>query len=156
MSFSFAYLATVILALGTGLGLGWFLGLRKRSNRDVIVDLEQRLERALESRADYESEVTEHFAQTAQLFDRLTNDYRAVYQHLAIGAEKLSDGSVKLDPAILTIDDQNDISPYMLDVAPPLDYAPKKDSQTQGQLAEDFGLEKSTIPSDSHEHRPSF
>lgn len=156
MSFSFAYLATAILALGIGLGIGWFFGLRKRSNRDVIIDLEQRLERALESRADYEAEVTEHFAQTAQLFDRLTNDYRAVYQHIAIGAEKLSDGSVKLDAAVLTVDDQNDISSYMLDIAPPLDYAPKKDSQRQGQLAEDFGLEKSTIPDDSHPHRPSF
>ena len=156
MSFSFTYLAIAILALGMGLGMGWFLGLRKRSNRDVVIDLEQRLERALESRADYEAEVTEHFAQTAQLLDRLTNDYRAVYRHLAIGAEKLSDGSVKLDAPVLTIDDQNDISSYMLDVAPPLDYAPKKGPQSQGQLAEDFGLEKSTIPSDSHEQRPSF
>ena len=156
MSFSFVYLAIAALALGTGLGAGWFLGLRKRSNRDVIIDLEQRLERALESRADYQAEVTEHFAQTAHLFERLTNDYRTLYSHMALGADKLSDGSVKLNPAMLNQDNENDISPYILDAAPPLDYAPKKDPQDQGQVAEDFGLEKSTIPGENYEYRSGF
>ena len=156
MSFSFAYLATAVLALGIGLGTGWFLGLRKRSNRDVVVDLEQRLERALESRADYEAEVTQHFAQTAHLFEQLTSDYRAVYRHMALGADKLSDGSVKLNATILSQNDQNDVSAYLLNTAQPLDYAPKKDPQDQGQLAEDFGIEKSTIPVENHEYRSGY
>ena len=63
-------IATAVLSLGVGLAGGWLLGMRRKSKRDVIMDLEARLERAIESRADYEAEVAEHFATTAQLLNR--------------------------------------------------------------------------------------
>ena len=89
-------IATALLALCIGLAVGWAMGLRRKSKRDVIIDLETRLERALESRADYEAEVAEHFARTAELLNRMTEDYQQVYSHLASGADKLCEGSVDI------------------------------------------------------------
>ena len=147
--------ATAIIALGIGLAVGWTLGLRRKSKRDVILDLEHRLERALESRADYEAEVAEHFAQTAQLLNRMTEDYRAVYSHVASGADKLCDGEIKMPPAALSAapDDDAEIPPTMIDVVQPLDYAPRKDPDEQGQLSETFGMEKTDMESASISER---
>ena len=135
--------AVALIALAAGLALGWTLAGRKRSKRDVIIDLETRLERALESRADYEADVAEHFAETAQLLHKLTNDYRAVYSHLASGADKLCDGEVTISPAALeNVTEAADIPAQLVDVMQPLDYAPRKTPDEQGQLSETFGLEK--------------
>lgn len=139
--------ATALVALGIGLGAGWNLASRKRSKRDVIMDLENRLERALESRADYEAEVAEHFSQTADLLNKLTSDYRAVYNHLASGADKLCDGEVTIPPAALSqARDEAEVPAHMADVMQPLDYAPRKTADEQGQLSETFGLEKPPEP----------
>jgi uncharacterized protein len=135
--------AVGLIALAAGLAIGWILAGRKRSKRDVIIDLETRLERALESRADYEADVAEHFAETAQLLNKLTNDYRAVYSHLASGAEKLCDGEVNISSAALeNVTETADIPAQLVDVMQPLDYAPRKTPDEQGQLSETFGLEK--------------
>ena len=137
--------ATALVALGVGLAAGWTLGLRRKSKRDVIMDLEHRLEKALESRADYEAEVAEHFGRTAQLLNRMTEDYREVYNHLATGADKLCDGAVSIPPASLaaTSGDDSEIPAGMIDLMQPLDYAPRKSPDEQGQLSETFGLDKS-------------
>jgi len=136
--------ATALVALGVGLAAGWTLGLRRKSKRDVILDLEHRLEKALESRADYEAEVAEHFAQTAQLLNRMTEDYRAVYGHLAAGADKLCDGQVDISPTTFAsaLEDNAEIPANMIGVVQPLDYAPRKSPDEQGQLSESFGMDK--------------
>lgn len=143
MSPTLIIVATALIALSVGLLVGWLMGSRRRSKRSVILDLENRLERALESRADYESEVSEHFARTAQLLDRMTDDYKAVYNHLAGGADKLCDGAVNIPPAALGApsEDEAEIPPNIVDIMQPLDYAPRKDPSEQGQLSETFGLE---------------
>jgi len=144
MSSTLAMVAIALLALGAGLAVGWTMGTRKRSNRDVVIELETRLERALESRADYEAEVAEHFGQAAQLLNKLTDDYRAVYNHLAAGADKLCDGEVTIPPASLVRQgDGAEIPAHMSDITQPHDYAPRKAPDEQGQLSETFGLERS-------------
>ena len=137
-------IATALLALCTGLAVGWAMGLRRKSKRDVIIDLETRLERALESRADYEAEVAEHFARTAELLNRMTEDYQQVYSHLASGADKLCEGSVDIpSSASLLADSSNEaLSADVIDTFQPLDYAPRKSPDEQGQLSETFGLDK--------------
>ena len=138
-------IATAVLSLGAGLAGGWLLGMRRKSKRDVIMDLEARLERAIESRADYEAEVAEHFATTAQLLSRMTQDYREVYNHLASGADSLCDGEVSMPSAstlLETIGDDQEVSGNLLDVVPPLDYAPRKSPDEKGQLSETFGLDR--------------
>ena len=137
--------ATALLGLGIGLAVGWLLGMRRKSKRDVILDLEARLERAIESRADYEAEVAEHFAKTAQLLNRMTQDYREVYNHLASGADNLCDGEVNIPSAttlLETAEDGQEVPGNLVDVVPPLDYAPRKSPDETGQLAETFGLDR--------------
>ena len=137
--------ATALLGLGIGLAAGWLLGMRRKSKRDVILDLDARLERAIESRADYEAEVAEHFAKTAQLLNRMTQDYREVYSHLASGADTLCDGEVNIPSAktlLETSDDGQEVPGNLVDVVPQLDYAPRKSPDETGQLAETFGLDR--------------
>ena len=138
-------IATALLSLCTGLAVGWAMGLRRKSKRDVIIDLETRLERALESRADYEAEVAEHFARTAELLNRMTEDYQQVYSHLASGADKLGEGNVDIPSSASLLADRSDdeaLSADVIDTLQPLDYAPRKSPDEQGQLSETFGLDK--------------
>ncbi len=137
--------ATALLSLGVGLACGWLLGIRRKSKRDVILDLEARLERAIESRADYEAEVAEHFATTAQLLNRMTRDYREVYNHLATGADSLCDGEVTIPSAATLLEtpsDTQEVPGNLVGVVPPLDYAPRKSPDEKGQLSETFGLDR--------------
>jgi len=135
------------LILGGGIGgaIGWYWALSSRGDnkRRLIMELESQLDQARQSRADYEAEVSEHFSQTADLLHKLTDDYRAVYTHLAEGAEQLCGDQVSISKAALSAPDASlSDKPHLVEVAQPLDYAPKKPDE-QGQLSETFGLDKS-------------
>ena len=132
--------------VGGGIGgiVGWYLALNARGDkRKVIMDLESQLDQVKQDRADYEAEVSEHFSLTADLLNKLTSDYRAVYTHLADGAEQLCGDRISISEAALTAPAADSIDkPHLVEVEPPLDYAPKKPDE-QGQLSETFGLDKS-------------
>ena len=128
-------------AIGGTIGWYWAMSARGDNKRRLILDLETQLEQASQSRADYEAEVAEHFSQTADLLHKLTDDYRAVYTHLADGAQHLCGDQVNIAEAALTAP-ADDAKPHLVEVAQPLDYAPKKPDE-QGQLSETFGLDKS-------------
>jgi uncharacterized membrane-anchored protein YhcB (DUF1043 family) len=135
------------LVFGGAIGgaLGWYLALNSRGDnkRKVIMELESQLDQARQSRADYEAEVSEHFTQTAELLHKLTDDYRSVYTHLAKGADQLCGDHVSISAAALSAPvDPSGAQSQGVDVAQPLDYAPKKPDE-QGQLSETFGLDKS-------------
>ena len=133
-----------IIGGGIGGGVGWYLALNARGDkRKVIMDLESQLDQIKQDRADYEAEVSEHFSQTADLLNKLTSDYRAVYTHLADGAEQLCGDRISISEAALTAPAADSIDkPHLVEVEQPLDYAPKKPDE-QGQLSETFGLDKS-------------
>ena len=132
--------------VGGGIGgvVGWYLALNARGDkRKLIMDLESQLDQVKQDRADYEAEVSEHFSQTADLLHKLTSDYRAVYTHLADGAEQLCGDRISISEAALTAPATDSIDkPHLVEVEQPLDYAPKKPDE-QGQLSETFGLDKS-------------
>ena len=137
----------IAIFIGGGIGgaLGWYLALNTRSEnkRKVIMDLQSELEQAKQGRSDYEAEVSEHFSQTADLLQRLTCDYRAVYTHLAEGAEHLCGDRVNiLEETLASSEGRVVDQPQLLETAQPLDYAPKKPDE-KGQLSETFGLDKS-------------
>ena len=141
--------SALIIALLAGVGIGgfagWFWAIKTRNDnkRKLILELENQLEEAQRSRRDYESEVTAHFNTTANLFNKLSKDYRAVYAHLARGADQLCDDNVSMSDSPLPLsENESEIHPQFLDLDQPLDYAPKKPDE-QGQLSETFGLEKS-------------
>src|SRR5262245_9019351 len=92
----------VRLILGAGLmfGVGLWLGLRLgRTRQGNAAQREaEALKNALRQRQEefghYQAQVRHHFTQTADLLQTLTADYRAVYEHLAAGAQALCDGQV--------------------------------------------------------------
>lgn len=92
----------------------------------------------------------EHFAETAELLNRMTGSYRELHNHLAKGAQKLCGDNAtrhllarnpvrELDYVEQEVDTEALAS---VELRPPLDYAPK-DPEAPGQLSEGYGLEKS-------------
>jgi uncharacterized membrane-anchored protein YhcB (DUF1043 family) len=64
-------------------------------SREELQRSQQALLRSQEEVGQYRTQVTQHFLQTADLLQTLTLNYRAVYDHLAVGAAALCDGQVK-------------------------------------------------------------
>ena len=142
-------IATAILAALAGLALGIAIYRLVGSSASKVRDLEKKLAHEQENNQQYKSSVTQHFSETASLLTDLTLKYKDIHDHLASGADQLcrdEQGRLLLSdsPAKLRIEEHTETSPQVDDdtVVPPLDYAPKTDSDPSGQLAEDFGLEK--------------
>ena len=137
----------IALIIGGVIGslIGWYSALASRGDnkRKIILELESQLDQARQNKVDYEAEVTEHFSRTADLLNKLTDDYRSVYTHLANGADQLCGDQISMsEPALSAPPHDAADKPQLVEVAQPLDYAPKKPDE-QGQLSETFGLEKS-------------
>ena len=137
----------IALIIGGAIGslIGWYSALASRGDnkRKIILELESQLDQARQNKVDYEAEVTEHFSRTADLLNKLTDDYRSVYTHLANGADQLCGDQISMsEPALSAPPHDETDKPQLVEVAQPLDYAPKKPDE-QRQLSETFGLEKS-------------
>lgn len=143
-----ALIMFVIAGTLAGLIIGVLLGLR-RSPAVKAADLEKQLSAMQQEQEDYQHQVTQHFSETAQLLDQLTNSYRDVHNHLAQGAQTLCD-SESISQAIEQLPGSKpqieaDVAPLDDDTPrPPLDYAPRQDPAAKGVLDEEFGLEKKT------------
>ena len=132
-----------VAGLVVGLGLGLLLGQRTSTAGQKHREVERKLDQVLQDKKAYEDEVVEHFSETAQLLNQLTNSYRDVHNHLAGGAEQLcmGKGPVALDQ-IGSSTDPAEIPQHMADIQPPLDYAPKTSPDEKGMLNEEFGLDR--------------
>ena len=129
----------IVFAIGGG--AGFFIARQIKDQRTL--ELEKQLESTKNALSDYQQDVQNHFLKTSLLFNKLTDDYRSVYAHLADGAEQLCGDRVNIsDTALTAPSDATSEKPHLVEVAQPLDYAPKKPDE-QGQLSEDFGLDKS-------------
>jgi hypothetical protein len=94
----------VIVMFGAGLLIGLRLGRTRQDDatRREAEELKAALRQSQEESRQYQAHVTHHFTQTADLLQTLTADYRAVYEHLAAGAQTLCNGQVKaLNPEAL-------------------------------------------------------
>ena len=74
-----------LLGLTLGCIAAYFAFSRKRKTRQLQSELNEFKERF----TDYSDTVTEHFMQTSHLVQEMTASYRAVYEHLASGAQNL-------------------------------------------------------------------
>jgi uncharacterized protein len=122
-----------------GLGLG---ALSYHLLRNFIQggNLEQRLHQAESNFEGYQRDVAEHFAQTSQLVNNMTQSYREVHEHLASGALKLATPAISrqiLDSANSHL--SGNTKAYLKEqrVEPPRDWAPKS-AGSKGTLSEDF------------------
>ncbi|MAE94105.1 MAG: hypothetical protein CL910_05540 [Deltaproteobacteria bacterium] len=94
-----------LLVLLAGMLLTFWLGRRTSEGRAQVRELEGALEDARAERervegelGTYKGRVADHFAETSQKLHDLTLQYRAVYDHLAVGASDLCPESLeKLD-----------------------------------------------------------
>jgi uncharacterized protein len=78
-----------LLLVAVGIALGYSLGRLWPGGADRITSLERERDAAREDLATYRRDVSAHFERTAQLFDKVTADYRGLYEHLAQGSRQL-------------------------------------------------------------------
>ncbi|NND38618.1 MAG: YhcB family protein [Pseudomonadales bacterium] len=141
-----------IAAAVSGLLLGAGLHRSVGSSSAKVRKLKQALEQAKAQNRDYQSDVAEHFSQTAEMLNGLTRQYKSIHDHLAGGAEKLCRdpaGHTLLaggGPVQLSIEERRNDAEMRAkheeaNLQPPLDYAPKTETRS-GTLSEEYGLEK--------------
>ena len=82
------WIALLLLFLA-GLGIGFLWGRSTTDASRKAEKLDQELRETRTALEAYKDEVNAHFATTAQLVEQLTENYKAVYRHLAEGSEKL-------------------------------------------------------------------
>lgn len=134
-------LTTLLITAGTTFIIGGLLSLQLTrslsASEQKTRSLEARLQDAEESLANYQQEVTEHFAETAQLVNNLTQDYKEVHQHLAGSALKLANVDISRQLLSTNIDNQEgELNVGEEAFQPPKDWAP-----SEGTLSEDYGLD---------------
>ena len=78
-----------LLVIAVGIALGFSVGRLWPGSSKKIAELERERDAAREDLKDYRQEVGAHFETTAALFDKVTADYRGLYEHLAVGARQL-------------------------------------------------------------------
>jgi uncharacterized membrane-anchored protein YhcB (DUF1043 family) len=93
--------AALSFALGLVLGcIGAYLFLGRYSQ---TAKLREELRELRERFSDYREQVTQHFMRTSELVQEMTQSYRAVYEHLATGAQELCEGEMET-PSLETPD----------------------------------------------------
>lgn len=135
----------VIISLSllvVGLIVGHLSALKRAPSPQAQRKLEEHLEKMEEQQHDYQNQVTEHFSETAQLLNQLTDNYRDVHNHLAKGAQLLC--GEQASEQLQRLDESKETSEEDQQATPPLDYAPKNTPYEKGMLNEAFGLDKNT------------
>ena len=96
----------ILLGIGLGSIVTYTLASRSSRKKNLQAELDQLAERFTE----YREQVGQHFMQTSNLVQEMTQSYRAVYEHLASGAyhlcgEEADTPSLGHEPAAATADD---------------------------------------------------
>lgn len=94
------YLA--LFSLVFGLGGGFFFSRASDSGIQQAKKLDAELKQTREELATYRTQVNDHFEKTAELVNTLTENYRAIYTHLADGAQNLCGGNLTKLEAMAT------------------------------------------------------
>lgn len=84
--FSWSWIGSAVFFAVGGIA-GYFIARQIKDKRTR--QLEQNLETARNELGNYRQDVNRHFLKTSLLFNKLTDDYREVYEHLASGAQNL-------------------------------------------------------------------
>jgi uncharacterized protein len=140
-SFSSLFITGVVcLCAGAGIATALLFAFRTAI---LGRDLEQRLHQAESDLQSYQRNVAEHFAQTSQLVNNLTQSYREVHEHLANGALKLATPAISrqiLASGNGSLDQKNQTYVTEQRIEPPRDWAPKSHG-AKGTLSDDYGLD---------------
>ena len=137
-------------SLAVGIVMGIAFTRRLGTNATRVQQLEEKLESMSESHLEYRNNVSEHFNVTSELINQMTNNYKKVYDHLAIGAQDLCSNQVaeKILPLQSDAVFENGTADNIHDqIDAPKDYATKSSPTQVGALSEDFGLKKPKVGS---------
>ena len=137
-------------SLTVGIVIGIAFTRRLGTDAARVQQLEEKLESLSESHLEYRNNVSEHFNVTSGLINQMTNNYKKVYDHLAIGAQDLCSNQVaeKLLPLQSDAIFENEpVSNSQNQIDAPKDYATKSNPAQIGTLSENFGLKKPTVSS---------
>lgn len=149
-------IAVAVITLLLGAGAGLLVGRRTGDDARRLREAERKLDEVLQEKRSYETEVVEHFSQTARMLNALTDSYREVHNHLAKGAEHLCQDHAPVSLGRLQDrGDDAEIPPHLASIQPPLDYAPKTSPDERGILAEEYGIERPAPDSPIRENRGS-
>ena len=136
--YSLSVVLTFSLAgLLAGILMGIYFTQRKSDYGQRQTELEKHISEMQNQQQRYQSEVSTHFNQTAQLLNQLTDSYRDVHSHLTEGAQLLADANTGASIKTLGSDDSEAVI-EQTDPTPPLDYA----ATNRGVLSEEWGIEK--------------
>lgn len=84
---------------GTSFAIGLLLGCVVAylfiARNDRSRELQAELDELNQMLVDYRGQVTRHFMHTSELVQEMTQSYRAVYEHLAAGAQHLCSGELE-------------------------------------------------------------
>lgn len=144
--YSLELLLTVGLAsVIVGLVVGYLITQRTSPSQRSQKNMEGQLKELQQQQEDYQHEVSEHFIETANLINQMTDSYQDVHKHLAKGAQLLAGDDARKSLKALSDTSDNDMESLEFDenITPPLDYAPKS-PDSPGMLNETFGLNKET------------
>ena len=138
----------VIGSLAVGIVIGITFTRRLGTDAIRIQQLEEKLESMSESHMEYRNNVSEHFNMTSELINQMTDSYKKVYGHLAIGAQDLCSDQVAekllpLQPDAVFEDET--VSSNQNQIEAPKDYATKSNPNQVGALSEDFGLKNTKV-----------
>ena len=138
----------VIGSLAVGIVVGITFTRRLGTDAIRVQQLEEKLESMSESHMEYRNNVSEHFNMTSELINQMTDSYKKVYGHLAIGAQDLCSDQVAekllpLQPDAMFEDET--VSSNQNQIEAPKDYATKSNPNQVGALSEDFGLKNTKV-----------
>ena len=138
----------VIGSLAVGIVIGITFTRRLGTDAIRVQQLEEKLESMSESHMEYRNNVSEHFNTTSELINQMTDSYKKVYGHLAIGAQDLCSDQVAekllpLQPDAMFEDET--VSSNQNQIEAPKDYATKSNPNQVGALSEDFGLKNTKV-----------
>lgn len=142
--YSLELLLTVgIAAALIGLIAGYLITQRTSPSQQSQKQMEGQLKELQQQQENYQHEVSEHFIETANLINRMTESYQDVHKHLAKGAQLLTGDDARSSLTALSDSSpaENETAELEENITPPLDYAPKSPN-APGMLNEKFGLDK--------------
>ena len=101
-------LVMVIFGIGAGFFFGRITNTAVRNSKRLDADLK----RVRAEHDNYKNDVTRHFEKTSELVNAMTTSYRAVYEHLATGAQNLCDeqvGKLIMEAPVERITNKDDV-----------------------------------------------
>ena len=140
------FIAVGCLAVGIVIGTAFTRQLGSQAAR--VKELEEKIERMIESHEENRENVSQHFDVTSVLINQMTGKYKEVYEHLASGAQDLC--STEVAEKLLPIQsdavfEKETTSNEPVQIDAPKDYATKSDPGRAGALSENFGLQRTKL-----------